>query len=104
MFIRRKLVNGVTYYALVESYRQNGKVCQRVIVPLGQSSTIKEAIAKAEADIEFWTDVETKLANKHRGPTVKWCLGDRLQYAYSLDQARKMLAKEQKRLAALRSV
>jgi hypothetical protein len=50
--IRRKQVNGTTHYSLVESVRQNGTVRQRVLVSLGQSATIDEAIeveTKAEA-------------------------------------------------------
>jgi len=34
-FIRRKQVNGTTYYSLVESRREKGRVRQKVIVSLG---------------------------------------------------------------------
>jgi hypothetical protein len=43
-FIRRREVNGATYYSLVESRRESGKVRQRVIASLGQSRTIDDAI------------------------------------------------------------
>jgi hypothetical protein len=36
-FIRKKTVKGAVYFALVESYRTDGKVRQRVIASLGQS-------------------------------------------------------------------
>jgi|HubBroStandDraft_6_1064221.scaffolds.fasta_scaffold682048_2 hypothetical protein len=36
-FIRSKQVSGPMYYALVASYRLDGKVRQRVIASLGQS-------------------------------------------------------------------
>jgi hypothetical protein len=55
MFIRKKIVRGVVYYALVESYRKDGKVRQRIIAPLGQSAPVEAAIDKAKADLEFWT-------------------------------------------------
>ena len=35
MFIRKKIIKGQTYYYLVESYREGGKVKQRVIKYLG---------------------------------------------------------------------
>ncbi len=46
MFIRRKTVNDLAYYTLVENYRENGKVRQRVIAPLGRCATLHEAIAE----------------------------------------------------------
>lgn len=35
MFIRKKKIKGKTYYYLVESYREGGKIKQRVIKYLG---------------------------------------------------------------------
>jgi len=41
MFIRRKVVRGVTYYAVVQNCRTgSGRVKQRTVVSLGQHSTI----------------------------------------------------------------
>ena len=54
-FIRRKQVNGATYYSLVESVRANRRVRQRVIVSLGQCATIDEAL-----DLEIWWAKEWK--------------------------------------------
>lgn len=42
-FIRTKRIKGVLYYYLVENYRENGKVRQRVLAYLGQFNTIATA-------------------------------------------------------------
>jgi hypothetical protein len=44
-FIRTKLVKGIAYYYLVESYREDGKVRQRVLAYLGKHSTVNAALA-----------------------------------------------------------
>ncbi len=60
MFIRERLVNGASYFSVVESYRDGGRVRQRTVVSLGQSATIKEAIADCanleQAYAHSWTD------------------------------------------------
>jgi hypothetical protein len=54
MFIRRKIVRGVSYYALVESYREKGKVRQRILCALCRDSTLDAAIARAIRHLAFW--------------------------------------------------
>jgi hypothetical protein len=47
MFIRKKIVNGGIYYAVVENQRTNdGRVKQRVVVSLGDCSTIEAALTR----------------------------------------------------------
>ena len=43
-FIRRKKVKGKTYYYIVESYKDNGKVKQRVLCYLGTASNLLEKL------------------------------------------------------------
>ena len=42
-FIRTKLVKGISYYYLVESFRNDGKPRQRVLAYLGEHSTVRAA-------------------------------------------------------------
>lgn len=44
-FIRAKKLRGVTYYALVENRRENGKVRQRVIASLGRNGDLVDTMA-----------------------------------------------------------
>lgn len=53
-FTRRKQVGGTTYYSLVESVRENGRVRQRVIVSLGQCATLDAAIDVETYELAFW--------------------------------------------------
>jgi hypothetical protein len=48
MFIRRKIANGVCYYDLAESYREDGQVKKRILISLGRSPSIAEAILITE--------------------------------------------------------
>jgi hypothetical protein len=50
MFIRRREINGTAYFSVVETYRDDGKVCQRTVVSLGQFSTVEAAIE----DCRWW--------------------------------------------------
>jgi hypothetical protein len=54
-YIRRKNVGDRTYYDVVESYREKGKVKQRLIVALGRCSTIDDAIEETEWWIKQYT-------------------------------------------------
>jgi hypothetical protein len=45
MFIRSKVVNGHTYYAIVESYRDGARIRHRQVLPLGRSPNVESAIA-----------------------------------------------------------
>ena len=61
MFIRSRSLNGQMYYAVVESYRESGRIRQRTIVSLGQCSTVTEAIEECEFWIEQYSkNAETK--------------------------------------------
>jgi hypothetical protein len=53
-FIRKKTVKGATYFTLVESYRQDGKVRQRVIASLEQESTIAGALEVERYWLRHW--------------------------------------------------
>lgn len=44
MFVRTKEVKGHKYHQLVESYREDGRVRQRVVAHLGESESLDEAI------------------------------------------------------------
>jgi hypothetical protein len=45
-----------TYYYLVESYRENGRVRQRTIAYLGRYSSVEDALTRLPKDIERWKD------------------------------------------------
>lgn len=42
-------------YQVIETYREGGKVKQRVLINLGPSPTIEQALERARKGIEFWT-------------------------------------------------
>jgi len=52
MFIRRKIANGVCYYDLAESYRENGEVKKRILISLGRCPSIAEAIRSTEFNLK----------------------------------------------------
>ena len=39
-FIRKKRVKGISYYYVVESYKENGKVKQRVLCYIGTANNL----------------------------------------------------------------
>jgi hypothetical protein len=45
-----------TYYYLVESYRENGRVRQRTLAYLGGYSSVEDALARLPQDIAWWKD------------------------------------------------
>jgi hypothetical protein len=55
MFIRRKTSRNRETFQLVESYRKDGKVRQRVIIDLGRKDTVEGAIAVCERRITWMT-------------------------------------------------
>jgi hypothetical protein len=59
MFIRRKIANGVAYYDLAESYREDGEVKKRILLSLGRCSSVEEALQSAECQLMRY------LANPH---------------------------------------
>lgn len=44
MFIRRKIVRGVPYFTLVESYRSRGRIRQKTFFSLGRHASFDAAI------------------------------------------------------------
>jgi hypothetical protein len=63
MFIRRKVVRGVTYYAVVQNCRTgSGRVKQRTVVSLGQHSTIAVALRQARE----WRAIHQENAERGR--------------------------------------
>ncbi len=54
-YVRRKQVKGRTYYQFVESYRDNGRVRQRVIAHLGPWPSVEEAIDGWSTRAELWS-------------------------------------------------
>jgi hypothetical protein len=44
MFVRSKVAKGTRYYAVVESYRDDGRVRHRPVVALGRCPTVRQAI------------------------------------------------------------
>jgi hypothetical protein len=59
VFIRRKIVKGVTYHALVESYRKDGKVRQRTLYSLGRGSSFDVLIEEDTERLAHYKKPET---------------------------------------------
>jgi hypothetical protein len=51
-FVRKKNVKGHEYYQLVESYRENGRMRQRVLAHLGHAQTLEAAIENVAAELD----------------------------------------------------
>jgi len=51
MFIRKKTIKGKDYYYLVESYREDRKVKQRVVKYLGAKKPSPEEVEKIKGGI-----------------------------------------------------
>jgi hypothetical protein len=52
-YVRKKRVGGREYYQLVEGYRENGKVRQRVLAHLGKRETPEAAITYWQREAEW---------------------------------------------------
>jgi hypothetical protein len=61
MFVRPKKVNGNTYYQLVRSFREDGKVKQQFLCHLGRHKSREAAIA-----------AERELAERHEREAAYW--------------------------------
>jgi hypothetical protein len=59
MFLRRKIANGVCYYDIAESYREDGEVKKRILISLDRCSSVAEAIQSTEYQLKHY------LANPH---------------------------------------
>jgi hypothetical protein len=60
MFVRQKTVNGLTYYQLVESYRKDGKVRQRVLWHMGQDATTDAHLRTLKRKVAYWCGSRTE--------------------------------------------
>jgi hypothetical protein len=67
-FIRTKTIKGCVYHYLVESYRDGDAVRQRVLVYLGQHSTVREAYRHWKRQTEAAPDAAGR---KHARQMVK---------------------------------
>jgi hypothetical protein len=52
MFLRRKIANGICYYDIAESYREDGEVKKRILISLGRCSSVGEAIQTTECQLK----------------------------------------------------
>jgi hypothetical protein len=100
MFIRQQTLRGATYYRLVESYRDKGRTRQRVLISLGQASTLEEAIANEKRQVAIWEQcVEAGEGRRRRGRYVFF--GDTLVTLPVGETAGPRLEKSRRRLADL---
>lgn len=67
-FIRTKRIRGIEYYYLVESYRVDGKIHQRVLAYLGRHSTVRGAHRYWKQQVTAGEDAATR---KHAREMVK---------------------------------
>lgn len=56
-YVRKKRVKGYEYYQLVESYRENGKVRQRMLEHLGEYPTVQAAIEGYSRAVEHYREI-----------------------------------------------
>ncbi len=66
-FVRTKRVDGKEYRQLVESYRENGKMRQRVLAHLGQADSLEAAIQNAAAELRETRDKQQALREERAG-------------------------------------
>jgi hypothetical protein len=111
-FIRKRLSSndqsrGTIYsYQLIETYRDGGKVKQRVICNLGGCATVEEALQCFQQRLDFERTISTR-----GGPEFGWCFDPRLspeevkrqQAQWQEDMAAEVAACE-KRIAILEDV
>lgn len=59
-FVRTKFIKGIEYHYLVENYREDGKVRQRVLCYLGEFATVAAALDYWRAEVRTAKDAERK--------------------------------------------
>lgn len=118
MFVRRKNSRNRETFQLVESYRQDGKVRQRVVIDLGEKDTMEGAIAVCERRIlsmsreiersrqfigTFDSEPDRIKGNVYRSPAV---LESRQYWLHRdiIDKFEKRVAQQRDRLARLWTV
>lgn len=75
MFIRKKIVRGVVYYAVVETYREDGKVRQRLLDSLGTDPDLDrhiEWLMEHLADQRYEKPTDLRKAKARLGRLQKW--------------------------------
>jgi hypothetical protein len=70
MFIRKRQVKGrygkvYTYYGIVETHRENGKVRQKLLYNMGKLSTVAECIQEAQKDLNYWRSQDQAKLEKY---------------------------------------
>jgi hypothetical protein len=55
-----------TYYYLVESYRDNGRVRQKTLAYLGKYPSVEDALALLPQDIERWKEKTLPMVRRWR--------------------------------------
>ncbi len=71
-YVRKKKVDGREYHQLVESYREDGKVRQRVLAHLGRYATVDEALDGLPRQIGFrlrGAELNRRPGRWRRGPS-----------------------------------
>jgi hypothetical protein len=107
-FVRRKRVSTwnrekgykAYYYYLVENRRVHGKVRQKVVLYLGDSPTVEEAIRKTEHELESaWSCLDGMVIRSNDSGREEPTLTERLTY----DSMMRRIARLESRLAAYQS-
>jgi hypothetical protein len=108
VFIRKKVVRGVEYFALVENYRKDGKVRQRLVLSLNRCSTVAEAISEAAREVELFSNVADGLKEMGAERANVRMLHQHTETGaisfHSRNSALRHVAKAQARLVVLKSV
>ncbi len=66
-FVRKKKVKGHDYYQLVESYRENGRMRQRVLAHLGHVDTLEAAIENTTEELKKTRAKQWALSEEREG-------------------------------------
>lgn len=83
MFLKKREVNGRTYWSIVESYRADGKVKQRIIKNLGTTEKALNSLYGHAEYNEFITEIETFLSRNEDldlNTIIIWTVGKALNY------------------------
>jgi hypothetical protein len=118
MFIRRKVVKGVTYYAVVENQRprneeekprhwrtaRDGRVKQRTVVSLGRHPTIEAALIDTREWLAFHQhNMEQGLRDHRKGIFLFQDETGRISFHPVGETARKRVDKLERQIAKLES-
>jgi hypothetical protein len=87
MFIRKRQATKSPSYQVIETYREGGKVRQRVIYNLGHHATIEAALKYKRDWLRYLTRPAKRRASMISSITAKW-RAQRSEYCAKLDAAR----------------